>query len=257
MKMEKYIPNDLLKPFVRSFLFIESEEGMENRILPSSSLVLSFRIRGLVSYVEGQDENAIPLSGISGLRKSSRLIRYSKGASALLVIFQEAGAAAFFKAPMYEIFGMNLSLDNLINPVKTYRIEEKLFEAKTNRQRILLIENFLISELKESQSNPIIIETIRKIQTAKGNLRIQELLKGMPISRDSYEKKFRSIVGTTPKQFSEIVRIRNVIDRYTPEISLTDTAYQAGYFDQAHFIKEFRTFTGQTPKEFFKSSAYW
>ncbi|EQA43198.1 DNA-binding helix-turn-helix protein [Leptospira broomii serovar Hurstbridge str. 5399] len=256
MKIEKYIPSDLLKPFVQTYLVIESDNGMQNRILPSSSVVLSFRIKGRVSSLEEFGENSIPLLGISGIRRFPRLIRYSPGAAALLVIFKEGGATAFFKEPMHEIFGMNLSLDNLTDRIKILETEEKLFEANNHRQRISLIERFLLSELKGIRPDMLVLETIRKIRAAKGDLRIGELLKGLPISRDSYEKKFRRIIGTTPKQFSEIVRMRNLIDQYSPNISLTETAYQAGYYDQAHFIKEFKSFTGLTPKEFFKSK-YW
>jgi AraC-like DNA-binding protein len=51
--------------------------------------------------------------------------------------------------------------------------------------------------------------------------------------------------------------MRHVIDTYTADRSLTDTAHTAGYFDQAHFIKDFKSFTGETPDAFFKSSRFW
>ncbi|MCX6048742.1 MAG: helix-turn-helix domain-containing protein [Chloroflexi bacterium] len=257
MKIEKYMPNALLQPFIQTFLIIESEDEMQNRILPSNSIVFSFRIRGTVTALEGPHENMLPISVIAGIRKSPRLFHYAKGAATLLVIFREGGAANFFKAPLQEIFGMSLSLDNLIAQAKIRELEEKILAAKTNRQRIYLVENFLLSEWQGQRLDPLILETIRKIQVAKGELRIHELLKEMPISIDAYEKKFRQIVGTTPKQFSQIIRIRNLIDGYSPKITLTEAAYQAGYFDQAHLIKDFKTFTGLTPKEFFKSASYW
>jgi AraC-like DNA-binding protein len=53
------------------------------------------------------------------------------------------------------------------------------------------------------------------------------------------------------------VRLRKVIDTYDPATNLTEAALTAGYFDQAHFIKDFRSFTGQSPQEFFKSPLYW
>nr|WP_306819282.1 helix-turn-helix domain-containing protein [Leptospira sp. id769339] len=80
----------------------------------------------------------------------------------------------------------------------------------------------------------------------------------MPISRDSYEKRFREVIGTSPKQLSNLVRMRNIIDSYSSKISFTDLAQESGYFDQAHFIKDFKTFTDETPKRFFKlSTPYW
>jgi AraC-like DNA-binding protein len=58
-------------------------------------------------------------------------------------------------------------------------------------------------------------------------------------------------VGTSPKKFASIVRLKHVIHQYNPDHSLTELAYEAGFYDQAHFIKEFKLFTGATPEKFF------
>jgi AraC-like DNA-binding protein len=65
------------------------------------------------------------------------------------------------------------------------------------------------------------------------------------------EKRFRQAVGTSPKKFASIVRFKHVIQRYDSGRSLTELAYEAGFYDQAHFIKEFKIFTGDTPEGFF------
>ena len=88
-------------------------------------------------------------------------------------------------------------------------------------------------------------------------MRINDLITGLFISRDPFEKRFRRIVGTTPKQFSTIVRLRTLIEQHLPDQPLTEVAYKAGYFDQAHFIKDFKAFTGEVPHLFFKAGAYW
>jgi AraC-like DNA-binding protein len=64
-------------------------------------------------------------------------------------------------------------------------------------------------------------------------------------------------VGTSPKQFAAIVRLRNLIDQYSGVDTLTDVAHKAGYFDQSHFIKDFQSFTGKTPKQFFAAPPQW
>jgi AraC-like DNA-binding protein len=98
---------------------------------------------------------------------------------------------------------------------------------------------------------------MQKIKDTNGNLRIKELATSLAISQDPFEKRFRRVIGTSPKQFSNIVRLKHVIEGYQPALSLTDTALAAGYFDQAHFIKEFKSFTGQTPKDFFQAPPAW
>jgi AraC-like DNA-binding protein len=64
-------------------------------------------------------------------------------------------------------------------------------------------------------------------------------------------------VGSSPRQFTSIVRLRYFIDRYSPYSSLTTASYEAGYFDQSHFIKDFKQFTGETPRQFFATARYW
>jgi AraC-like DNA-binding protein len=255
--MERYQPCTILQPFVKHFLFIDSEQGMENRILPDTSIVMAFRLKGQIGYTENGTYHNLPLSVITGIRESSRLISYSKNTSTLLVAFNEGGAAAFFKEPLHEFSGISISLDHLVQGAKIRAIEERLAEAPGNRERVKIVEQFLLSELKKTQADLLIREAIQKIKFSKGDLKIKDLLADLPISRDPFEKRFRRITGTSPKQFSVIIRLKNLINNYSGSTSLTEMAYDAGYFDQAHFIKDFRSFTGQTPHDFFKTAIWW
>lgn len=255
MKIERFVSADILKPFVKTFIIIESENETESRILPDTSIVIPFRYKGSVTFAEQGIKSSFPVSVITGLGKSPRLLNYSKGTAILLVIFNEVGAAAFFNEPLHELFGKSVSLDNLIQPHRLDEIEERLNKAENNRQRISIIERFLISELKRTQSDPLILSAIQKIKSVGGNIRVKDLILNLPASRDSFEKRFRRVVGTSPKQFAAIVRLRSLIANYSTAESLTDAAQTAGYFDQAHFIKDFKSFTGQTPQAFFRSSA--
>lgn len=257
MKIEKFLPVGILKPFIKTFMIIESENGMQNRILPDTSIVMAFRYKGSISYTEHSVKNGLPVSVITGLRKSARLVNYSKEAATLLVLFNEGGAAALFNEPLHELFEKTESLDSFIRRRKLSEIEERLAEAKNNLQRISTIEGFLVSELKKNKSDLLILGAMQKIKSAAGDVRIKDLVKTLHISQDPFEKRFRRVIGISPKQFATIVRLRNLINGYSPAANLTDAAQAAGYFDQAHFIKDFKSFTGQTPRVFFKSSAYW
>jgi AraC-like DNA-binding protein len=238
-------------------MIIESENGMDSRILPDTSLVMAFRVKGRVAYTEAGLEKSIPPSVITGLRKSTRLLNYAKDTATLLVTFNEGGAAPFFKEPLHELFGVSVALDQLLQRRRTSEIEERLAEAQNNLQRIAITERFLLSILKEPRPDPLVLSAIQKIKATNGNLRIKELVTSLAISRDPFEKRFRRVIGASPKQFSTIVRLKYLVDDYQPAQSLTDIALTAGYFDQAHFIKEFKLFTGQTPKAFFQAPPAW
>ena len=59
-------------------------------------------------------------------------------------------------------------------------------------------------------------------------------------------------MGASPKKFASIVRLKNLLQQYPNTGSLTELAYEAGFYDQAHFIKEFKAFTGDTPENYFR-----
>ncbi|MBO9203468.1 MULTISPECIES: helix-turn-helix domain-containing protein [Niastella] len=255
--MAQFFPSPALQPYIKNFLIIDCEQEMINRILPDTSIVIAFRLRGTVSYTDNGAKHTLPQSVISGIRESSRLVDYAKDTTNLLVIFKEGGAAAFFKEPMHELGSISVSLEHLLQRSKVNAIEEELAAANNNNQRILIVERFLLSELKKTPADTLISEAIHKIRLTKGDIKIKELLAGLPISRDPFEKRFRKITGTSPKHFAAIIRLKNLIENYTDAISFTEAAYSAGYYDQAHFIKDFRSFTGQTPHDFFKAPPLW
>jgi AraC-like DNA-binding protein len=88
-------------------------------------------------------------------------------------------------------------------------------------------------------------------------IKIKELADAHYLSQDAFEKRFRRVVGTSPKQFSTIIKIKSIVDNKPQNGSLTQMALEAGYFDQPHFNKEFKLFTGLSPTDFFKIPQAW
>ena len=257
MKIVDFIPTEQLKPFVRTYRIIESQDELVNRVLPNTSLAIAFRCKGNVNYIRENRYDNLPISTISGIRKSVRLINYSEQTATIVILFKEAGAKAFFKEPLHELFEESVSLDNFIPQKKIAIIEELLAEAKTNNQKIAIIEQFLLSRLHDYKPDKLISAAIAIIQSKKGVIKIKELADTLYISQDAFEKRFRKTIGSSPKQFCYVVRIKSIIDQKQDNQNLIDLAFDAGYFDQPHFNKDFKLFTGQTPSEFFKFPSFW
>jgi methylphosphotriester-DNA--protein-cysteine methyltransferase len=130
-------------------------------------------------------------------------------------------------------------------------LEDELCEAKTGMEKINVIEKFLIARMKATEPDKLILAALALIHKSKGNIRITDLMKELHVSQSPLEKRFRQAVGASPKKFATIVRLKNVVQKYTPSTSLTDLGYESGFYDQAHFIKEFKNFTGVAPGKFF------
>lgn len=252
MKTEVYIPCDILRPFISSFVISETTEESCYQVLPGTEIVIGFQYRGRLSRIEGDKETPLSVSGISGLSDHNRVFRNSPDIGTLLVIFKEAGAARFFKEPLHELFRESVSLDNFMLRSELLCLEEQLNTAKSDIKRIAFVEHFLIGKLNDTQPDKLVLAALALIHKNKGDIRITELMEQLYISQSPLEKRFRKAVGTSPKKFASIVRLKNLIQNYNPLLSLTEWGYEAGFYDQAHFIKEFRAFTGATPETFFK-----
>jgi AraC-like DNA-binding protein len=255
--MNIYLPTELLRPFVKRYIIIESEEQIVNRVFPDTSVVMAFRFKGKVSYEANRAHHDLNTTVLSGLRKSFRLINYNRKAGNVLVLFKETGSHLFINEPLHELFEQSISLDNLKGFQDLSRMEDQLADTDGNGERIKLVEQFLLSRLTDHKPDLLVAMALHRIQLSKGIIRMRDLAAELCISQDAFEKRFRRVVGTSPKQFSHIVRMRSVINGEFTEQTLAETAFSAGYFDQPHFNKDFKLFTGLTPAEFFKSPVFW
>lgn len=257
MLVARHIPTTALRPFIKHLMIIESRDGMQNTILPDTSLVIALRLSGQVSTLKPPDADNMPSMVITGLRRSARLLDYAKRTATLLVVFHEAGPTAFFDLPMHELFDRSVALDNLIARDELAQLEDQLLDTTTSATRFALVEKFFLAKLRNKNPDALVLQAIQSIKQAQGKIHIKSLASVLNISIDPFEKRFRKATGTSPKQFSSIVRLRTTISNFSGTGSLTELAYSAGYFDQAHFIKDFKAFTGQTPQAFFHSARYW
>jgi methylphosphotriester-DNA--protein-cysteine methyltransferase len=125
-----------------------------------------------------------------------------------------------------------------------------LIMTTSDKNRIKAVEQFLLSQLKDLETDKLVSEAVRLIYQTSGTIQIKELNKKLFISQSPLEKRFRKVVGTTAKKFASIVRFNTVLDHLSETKSLTQICYENDFFDQAHFIKDFKQFTGDTPENF-------
>jgi AraC-like DNA-binding protein len=118
--------------------------------------------------------------------------------------------------------------------------------GKINFTMLNLILNKIIKPpAKESR----IFHALTLIRKDPSFIKIEELADSLSISRRFLEKEFKKYIGLTPKKYMQIERINRAVKM--PGRKLPDMALEHGYYDQAHFIKEFKEFTGETPSKFF------
>ncbi|NJN33613.1 MAG: AraC family transcriptional regulator, partial [Saprospiraceae bacterium] len=170
-----------------------------------------------------------------------------------VVRFHPNGFLPFSTIPLKDMENTAVSLDKLFGK-EGKEIGEKILNAQATSERIHLIETFLLKRLTNKQTiDTIVKSTVETILNANGQFSVNNLSQLNNINRRQLTRKFSSIIGLSPKQLSKTIRIQATLKKLlTKDVtSLTDLAYENEYFDQAHFIKDFKEFTGLTPKEFY------
>lgn len=250
MKFDKYFPVEQLKPYIKYFVVSENELENEYKVFPSSGFVIGFQYKGQLSNIKDDTVARLSSAGITGITDGYKIYRNSATIGTILVYFTETGFTHFASHPANELFNLSLSLDDVFEKGKVNEVEEKLAIASTDKQRILAVEQFLITQLKNIETDKLIVEAVKLIYHSNGNIRIKELIEKLCISQSPFEKRFRKVVGTTAKKFASIVRFNAVLDNLSKTKTLTEICYENHFFDQAHFIKDFKQFTGDTPENF-------
>lgn len=250
MKFDKYLPTAKLAPHISHLVVSEHEQAGEYKVLPAPGLVIGFQYRGRLSTVSGSLVSNLDTAGITGMTDSYKVFKNAAGIGTILVYFTETGFTHFASHPAHELLNISISLEYIFNNSSVQETEEKLFLAHTDRQRIRIVEQFLLAQLQEKEADKLVVEAVKLIYQSKGNIRIKELIEKLFISQSPFEKRFRKTVGTTAKKFASIVRLHTVLNDLNASKSLTDICYEHNFFDQAHFIKDFKRFTGETPEAF-------
>lgn len=250
MKFDKHFPTERLRPYIKYFAVSQNELENEYKVFPSSGLVIGFQYKGQLSTVKDNTDNKLTSAGITGIADGYKIFKSSADIGTILVYFTEIGFTHFASHPANELFNLSLSLDDVFDRKSVAEVEEKLTTVTTDKQRIKIVEQFLLTQLKDIQIHKLIVEAVKMIYLSNGTIRIRELNEKLFISQSPFEKRFRKVVGTTAKKFASIVRFNSVLDSLNETKTLTEICYENNFFDQAHFIKDFKQFTGDTPENF-------
>jgi AraC-like DNA-binding protein len=243
--MQKRITSGPLAPFV-DFLWQSAgyapAHGAE-RILPTGQM-------GLVLDVSGVGNTP---GVISGARACSFILDTSKPLSLLGVSFKAGGGYPFVGLPAGELKDLAVPLDALWGS-RAEQLRTELLETRTAAHRFRILEEYLIRRLALAPPrSPLVQFAIRAFQSSN-DVSVGQVVERTGSSARRIIAEFRGQVGLTPKAFCRLTRFRSVIRRVAAAtgVDWSDVALSCGYYDQAHFIHEFREFAGVTPSSYLR-----
>ena len=253
VKVTTIAPGAALGPYLRRFEIVETRAPISRVLLPEPGLILGVRYAG-ASRVEG---SAAPmgLAVLTGLRVKARQMATAPECGVVVAKFTETGAAAFLDLPLHNLFGAIVPLDELLPPLEVEQLVEDVRRASTATEKVMAMERFVSSRLRP-RPDPLVLAATRVLRESRGCTRIAAVARELGVSQEVLEKRFRRHVGATPKQFASILRFRRAVAVHRQKQDLGQLALEAGYYDQAHFNRHFRTITGSAPGALLTSDAY-
>lgn len=232
------------------------EGNITERVVPVGNLQLMFHYRKPFTMKYPDTKAWIqPQSFVSGL-SNQFMDATTQGPSGVIAVeFHPYGASSFFHFPLNEIENKSIHLEDIF-PGEIRYLEEQMNECSDTQNRITLIEEFLKGKINSRNTNDseLTRKAVKLIQQSGGQIQACQLAARFSVTPKNLERKFGTLIGKSPKQFIRIIRFQEVMNGLVnrQQQHLTEYAFNNGYFDQSHFIHEFKAFSGYTPLEFVK-----
>ena len=256
MEFTYFPPSEILKPYIRHYYLFRStsDAAFGDTVYPSGDMEMIFNLGEGAWSTPGKANPPIELWG----QITKPLPIHSTGKHTMLGVKFFPHSAAFFLDD--DIGGFNDQVfdlgDILGAPVK--QLHQQLLEAKDPGRQIALLESFLVQKLMQGEKRALRIDKVGHILKSMAKdpavVKINAIATKHGITSRYLNKLIFRHTGLTPISFSKIKRFQfslKLIARN--DQPLTAVAYDCGYFDQSHFIKEFKSFTGLTPSAYLKN----
>jgi AraC-like DNA-binding protein len=164
-------------------------------------------------------------------------------------VFHPGGAGPFFGRPAGELAGGDVPLECLWRPADAARLRERLLAAPTPSAAIGILEATLAARFDPPPPDTAVAAALAAFHRAPHAVRVEAVAEAVGLSRKRLLERFRDAVGLTPKQFCRVRRFQQALTQAhaARDVDWADVATSCGYYDQAHFIHDFRAFSGLTP----------
>jgi AraC-like DNA-binding protein len=261
ISLQTYVPEKLY-PFVKSFWRLEvvnsGERCYEEDIIPDGHHEIIFHLHANTAKrkMEHESWGSEPAAFFAGQTLQSYSLQLQPGSVLYGIRFYPHTMALLFNVPASIFTDQLLTLSDIPgatvlqhcvtdNAAKTFSCFEKVLSGR-------------IAGLQPSNGFLYVNAAVASVLQHNGDVRIDALMRQTGVSVRHLDTSFKQFVGITPKVFCNIIRLNHFI-RYRAGHSfksLTECAYEAAFYDQSHLIKLFRTFTGKSPKAYFKDTNY-
>ena len=251
-----HVPVPPLNRYVANMVYFEgfNPEHNVDRLLPDGHMELLIDLTDTPKYIYDNETlkeiQACHHVWISGLRTQYISIPSGKDSRLLVVTFQRGQAFPFLPLPVQELTNCVVDADLIFGDL-THQLREQLLGLNDAFQMFACIERFLMNQMcpPDDPTQACVSFAVEQLSQNPSQMRLEKNKKKIGYSQKHFIHLFKKQVGVTPKQFLKIMRFQQVIRTLSQQKHLAwhQLALDCGYFDQAHFIHDFKQFAGMTP----------
>lgn len=261
MQFKNIIPVPALQKYIEKMWFFKSTDKLPTEdiklVVPNGNLKLAISYQnGMVANINRKTfeskEQDITLTGLVDVPVilDAKEDTYTE---TIGIEFNPQGAYRFFHFNLNEIQNQICPLSDLIGS-KGKQLTRQIADTASPQQKIILIQQFLVRQLLLHDEDLIFEYCVEKIQVSRGTITVKELEKKTGYSSRWLNMKFTEKLGVSPKNLSSVIRFRQYYQALInhDEKSFFRNDFYNLYYDQSHFIKAFKRFTGLLPTRFEK-----
>ncbi|MGV3760933.1 AraC family transcriptional regulator [Parapedobacter sp.] len=258
MQPQLFYPHPALQPYIQHYVFIvigTSGNREKLSVVPAGSAILAVKIDGLKCFIKNDDRNFIESPSISFTGQTTRFhtLELIDQHRLLFVVFKPCGPFRLLGIDQHHFTDGSEDIANIFEERIVREIRGRIEGAQAPTTVKDIVEQFLlqllISRKKPSSADRMAYVMGQLVARCNEPQLIKEICNDEGFTKTTLDRQIKTMLGITPKQYQIIARFNTVLRyiRRQQNIRWTDVAYHFGYYDQAHFIKEFKLFYGRTP----------
>ena len=247
------VENSILKNFIKFYWLMESDHeiSIDNKLLPANNTDIIINYSNPVTYEKDRNSVIPDRVHFNGIRSSTEIIKQSGKVKVFGISFYPHGIYPLLKVPMKEFTGKVEDLDNVLGDFSGFIADIMADNNISAEERIRVMEKIILEKMDcgclDNKEKMVFSDFYVNSKSVK------DFCSKSGINIKYLERLFFKYTGVSPKVFSRITRFQRISREmlyYRNYNNLTELAYDGEYYDQTHFIKEFRKFSGVTPGKF-------
>jgi len=258
MEFTRVSPHPDLAEFIECYWMMYSDDSLPTveKIIPDGFTELIFNYRDVYqSQISGHWSLQSP-NLLAGQLRTYFYLQNTGTTGSVAIKLKPAALSQLFGLSMDQYVDQIIDLSSLAHPMLnglTEKINTAVALKQTQQGELIkeLLDNYFMKLVPSATANPL-KQPLDLIFQTNGMLTVAEMASAADVSERQLERLFKKYIGLSPKYYARIIRFNYIFKLITAKkCSWAEVVYQSGYYDQSHFIRNFKAFTGEDPSAYY------